>query len=107
MKTQERLKALRVELGYTQKEIAEKLAMRVSSYNQIEVGRNNLSPRVALLLEKLFMANTAWIYEGEGDMFISLPPDEDKRRIAELEEELRIQKEVIKRLVNTKKVSPG
>ncbi len=69
MKAHERLKALRQELGYTQQEMAEKLAMRVSSYNQIEIGRNNLSPRVALLLEKLFRVNPSWINGGEEDMF--------------------------------------
>lgn len=66
-----RLKLVRENLGLKQKEVAKQLHMLPSSYNQIEAGRNNVSPRVAALMRLIFRVNDKWLMKGVGNMYLS------------------------------------
>ena len=71
MKANERLKQVREEQRLTQTEMASKLKMQLTSYNHIERGRNNISPRVALLIKLLFGVREEWLLDGQGEKFDS------------------------------------
>lgn len=71
MKPNERLKMVRERLGYTQSEMAKKIEMQTSSYNQVELGHNAITPRVKYPLQFLFKVNTRWLMEGVGEMFMN------------------------------------
>ncbi len=99
-----RLKEAREALGLKQRELAKSLSMYPSSYNQIESGRNNVSPRVLALLRLLWDINDRWLVTGEGNMF--LPKKESKEdsselrlQVHELQEELSRCKKIIDELL--------
>lgn len=49
----EELRALRLRLGLTQSQMAEKLGITLSAVFKLESGENNMSKPVAMLAEKL------------------------------------------------------
>jgi transcriptional regulator with XRE-family HTH domain len=65
-----RLVQVREYLGLRQYEMANALHMQPSSYNSIESGKNNVSPRVQLLLNLLYNINTEWLMHGNGEMIV-------------------------------------
>ncbi len=101
MEVKERLAAIRKFLGYSQREMAEKLGLHVSSYNQLETGRNNLSRTAARLLRYMFYVNEDWLFHGKGEMLIDRDKGRpEKEKIKALEKELETYKKVVERLVN-------
>jgi transcriptional regulator with XRE-family HTH domain len=92
-----RIKLVRESLGMLQKEMAKVLHMSASSYNQIETGRNNVSPRVVALLSVIYNVNEQWLLDGQGHMFVKGKPSDHSEsiRIAELQEELDRYKKLV------------
>ena len=102
-----RLIQVRGALGLKQKELAKQLSMLPSSYNQIETGRNNVSPRVVALLRLIHSVNDKWLIKGEGNMFLPKKPHFDdiedmQEKIVALEQELERYKKVIDALIGKK-----
>lgn len=72
-----------------------------SAYNQIELGVNNVSPRVLAILKHRFSVNSDYILEGTGKMFISGDKSDEMLAIENkrLREELAEQKAIIRALL--------
>lgn len=105
MEVRERLVALRKFLGYSQREMAEKIGLHVSSYNQIETGRNNLTRPIIRLLRYMFYVNESWLLEGRGEMLVDRDKGKpEKAKIRELEMEIERHKKIIDRLISS---TPG
>jgi DNA-binding XRE family transcriptional regulator len=97
-----RLIQVREHLGLQQNEMARVLSMKASSYNQIESGRNNVSPRVATILKLTYNVNPNWLETGEGEMMLPGKKKYDndalkeiESRCAELQEEVARYKRII------------
>ena len=76
----ERLKALRKRLGYTQQEIADRLGIKRNTFANYEIGRNKPIDAVITLICKEFGVNEVWLRTGEGgeeNMFTKVS-DEDR-----------------------------
>lgn len=69
MEAHERLKGLRLSMGLTIQEIAEKVSMSTSGWGMVERGHNAISPRLVSLLKMVFKVNERWLLKGEGEMF--------------------------------------
>lgn len=74
-----RVKALRKELGMTQQEFATKLSVKRGAIANYEVGRNAPTDSVVSLMCRVFNVNETWLRTGEGEMFN--PPDSDEKEI--------------------------
>jgi len=72
----DRIRTIRVYLGLTQEEFAEKLFMKRNSITQIELGNRNPSNRLIKAISDIFSINENWIRTGNGDM-IKQMNDED------------------------------
>lgn len=68
-----RLKQVRAELCYTQKQIADAVGARTPSWKDNEVGKTIPGGKVLAGLSKLGV-NIDWVLTGEGEMMISRPP---------------------------------
>lgn len=102
MEAKDRLAEVRKFLGYSQREMAEKIGLHVSSYNQIETGRNNLTRPIIRLLRYMFYVNENWLLEGRGEMLVDRDKGKpEKAKIRELEKEVERQKKIIDRLINS------
>jgi transcriptional regulator with XRE-family HTH domain len=60
---------LRKNLGYSQKEFANKIGMSQGGYSDIENSRTSLTEKNIKLISKEFKANEDWLKTGEGEMF--------------------------------------
>ncbi len=69
---EERLKEIRKALGLSQIEFAERLNIKITTYNAYEVGRNKPTNATIGLICKTFNVNEKWLRTGEGDMFIDI-----------------------------------
>ncbi len=67
----ERLKQIRITLGYNQKEIAEKLGYELTTYRSFEYKSKNLPVEFLSALICTFSVNINWLLTGNGDMFIN------------------------------------
>lgn len=65
----ERIKQLRLALGLTQQEFAEKLHVSRSNVATYEVGRSLPTPAVISLIISTFGVNDDWFNDGVGPMF--------------------------------------
>ncbi len=65
------LKKIRVTLGYTQEEIAEKLNINVRTYRGYEYETRGLPTEILTLLSEKLKVNLNWLLTDNGDMFIS------------------------------------
>ena len=65
----ERFKALRKYLGYTQEKMGEILGITKAGVSLIETGANSLSDRHIKMLSVTLGVSEAWLKAGEGDMF--------------------------------------
>lgn len=68
----ERIKALRKELGYTQQAFADELKIARGNIGAYEVGKNAPSDAVISLICEKFNVNENWLRTGEGEMLIKL-----------------------------------
>ncbi len=65
----ERIKALRKHLGYTQQEFADRIGLKRNTIAQYEIGRNEPIDAVILSMCREFNVNENWLRTGEGEMF--------------------------------------
>lgn len=73
----DRLKELRKALGLKQREIAEKLGVRVSAVGDWEVGRYPIPRARVYQLCHEYNVRREWLERGEGEMFQPKPTEED------------------------------
>ncbi len=64
-----RIKAIRKSLKFTQKDFAEKLGVKRNTVAQWEIGVNGLSDQVIKSICREFNVNETWLRYGEGEMF--------------------------------------
>lgn len=76
-----------------------------SAYNQIELGVNNVSPRVLAILKHRFSVNSDYILEGAGKMFITGDKSDEMLAIENrrLREEVAELREIIRALLKKEK----
>ena len=72
----DRLKKLRKTLDMTQQEFADKLGTTRDNIGGYETGRRNPSAAVVSLICREFNVNEEWLRNGEGEMFVEVPRDE-------------------------------
>ena len=71
----ERMRAVRVALGLSQKEFADKLKLKRNSIAMIETKKRNPSLSTISDVCRIFDVNPLWMETGEGDMFALKPED--------------------------------
>lgn len=69
----ERIKKIRKTLGITQQEFANRLNIKRGAIANYEIGRNEPIDAVVSLICREFSINEEWLRYGTGDMFKSLP----------------------------------
>ena len=85
----DRLKYLRtIELNMRQKDFAERIGFKISSYSDLETGKSNLHDRHIIAICNAFNVNERWLRFGEEpifnedseliNMFKSLPSEDKK-----------------------------
>jgi transcriptional regulator with XRE-family HTH domain len=97
----DRIIRLRKKLHLTQKDFAEKIGLGHSALSRIETGENSLKKdRILLIctpnrLEEGFTVNETWLRHGgdDKDLVKAPPPDNDRPRLYENEQELPIEEE--------------
>lgn len=73
----ERLKLLRKTLNLTQIEFAEIINSSNGHVSDMEKGRKNITDSTIDLLELKKNVNVDWLRTGEGEMFVSLPEEDE------------------------------
>ncbi len=76
----ERLKRVREELGYTQKDIAEAVGGKLRSWQDYEAGKKMPGGGVIMGLSRLGI-NANWVLTGEGPMYREAAPDPHQQQI--------------------------
>ena len=66
-----RLKEIREEKRYTQKEFADILDLKQAKIRDMEVGRGKVSTEIALKIEDEFNINLRWLLAGRGDKYLN------------------------------------
>lgn len=102
----ERLKRLRNLLGLSQKEFAEGIGIKQSSYSLIEQGQRSLADRYVKSICAVYDVNEKWLLTGEEpifantqmkkellDIFFSLSEPSQKYALKTLKELVELQKE--------------
>lgn len=73
----DRMKELRVNLGLTQKEFADRIGVKQSTIATYEIGRNNPSDTVIALICREFGVDEIWLRTGTGEMFCPASREEE------------------------------
>jgi transcriptional regulator with XRE-family HTH domain len=74
----ERIKYLRKEIfKMSQDEFGNRIGISRSNVANIEIGRINITDRVLSDISSEFNVNEHWLRTGEGDMFLTLPPEDE------------------------------
>lgn len=73
----ERIKALRKELGLSQDVFAEKLGLTKNYISLVENGNRNLSEQSIKVLCTMFNINEEWLRTGNGEMMSPVSKDEE------------------------------
>jgi len=73
----ERMKALRKELGLTQQEFADRLKIKRNTIAKYETGRGEPIDAVIALICREFNVNELWLRTGEGEMFMELSEEDE------------------------------
>ena len=63
-----RLKQVREIMGFTQAGLGEKLGFKWTKIKDIEIGKQKLTPEIALDIEQKFSFSFRWLLTGQGDM---------------------------------------
>lgn len=72
----ERIKDLRIALGLTQKEFAEKLGTPRNNISSYEIGARRPSEAMIFSIIRTFNVNETWLRSGEGEMFREVTKNE-------------------------------
>jgi transcriptional regulator with XRE-family HTH domain len=79
----ERIKALRKDfLDLTQEEFSKRIMISRANLGSIEVGRINVTDRVIIDICREFDISENWLRTGDGEMFSTLPPEDEYIRAA-------------------------
>ena len=70
-----RLKEIRKNLGFTQKQFADSLGLKQGSYSDIERGKVGISGVLLKFLITKYRVNPLWLYEGTGVKFLDVGVD--------------------------------
>ena len=73
----QRLKTVRLTLGFTQAAFASQLGITQTAYSMIENGYRPLSFKYVKLLCSAFHLSEPWLVNGEGEMFASSPYEKE------------------------------
>lgn len=73
MEINDRIRALRKELGVNQAEFGESLGLRQSTIGNYESGSRAVSDATILAICRHYGVNEEWLRYGSGEMFVSLP----------------------------------
>lgn len=73
---QNRLKSLRLALGYSQADFAKSLGVKQSTISMIENGKISLSDQIVRAACLAFSVSEDWLRTGEGEMFAAADPEE-------------------------------
>ncbi|MCO7121957.1 helix-turn-helix transcriptional regulator [Ihubacter massiliensis] len=73
----DRIRALRKELGLTQEKFADRLSMKRNTIANYEIGRNEPIDAVISLICKEFNVNEEWLRTGTGEMFQPLAEEDE------------------------------
>lgn len=65
----ERVKAVRVALGMTQKQFAERIGLKTGTVGMYDSGQNNVTEQSIMLICTRFNVSEAWLRTGDGRMF--------------------------------------
>jgi len=110
MELSDRLRKVRKDLGLSQLDFAKSIGLKQGSYSGLETGaKKALSNAVKELLVLQYGVSIDWLESGEGNMYMSgksdllsspppvygLEPSAKDKRIAELEELVSIQRELL------------
>lgn len=85
-----RIKALRKNLGLSQDTFADKLGLTKNYISLVENGNRNLSEQSIKVLCSIFNVNEDWIRYGKGNMFLDKSKDEE---IAEMLADIQLSGE--------------
>lgn len=97
MTMNKRLKKIRITLGLTQSELAEKLSMSRITIAQMETGARNVTERTIKDICREFKVNYSWLTQGKGDMFV-----DDETDVITLTGDITISDDIreLKKLLN-------
>lgn len=73
----ERIRKLRKTLNLTQQEFADSLNIKRGAIANYEIGRNEPIDAVISLICREYNVNEEWLRNGEGEMFIQLPEEDE------------------------------
>lgn len=76
-----RLKEIRKMLGISQLDFAKHLGITQTVYSMIEHGHYPLEDKYIQLICSKFNVNESWLYQGQGDMFLSSPHEKEVTEI--------------------------
>jgi len=71
MDLEKRLKEARKNIGYTQKQLAERLDIALRTYSSYEKDASNLSVGLAEKISKICKISDIWLLTGKGEMFLT------------------------------------
>ena len=72
---QQRLKAIRAELKFSQREFAKQIYISASQYAELETAKKTITERTIHLISVQFNVNEKYLKDGLEPMFRSDPPD--------------------------------
>lgn len=73
----DRIKTIRKSLGLTQDDFGKKIGLARNSIANYEIGRREPTNSIILSICREFNVNENWLRNGEGDMFIELPEEDE------------------------------
>jgi transcriptional regulator with XRE-family HTH domain len=80
----DRLKQIRTALKLSIRDFSKEIYFSHSLYGQVEYGDREPSDRIIQLISSRFNVNKDWIKTGNGNMFLSSPPDIRLEKIREI-----------------------
>ena len=78
----ERVRALRKELGLTLQAFGDRLGVTRATVSRIENGVNNLSDQMVVSICREYGVSERWLRDGEGEMFVPVTRNEKIARFA-------------------------
>lgn len=80
----ERIKIIRKDCNLTLEEFGKRLGVTKVAISNIENGNRNLTSQMLVSICREFDVNENWLRDGDGDMFIELPAEDEFMKAASL-----------------------
>ena len=84
----DRIREIRVKLGFSQVEFSERIFVSKSFIGDIEIEKKKVNDRITFIISKQFNVNKDWIKTGNGEMFIDKLPDIRKEKLLNIYNQL-------------------